>query len=404
MCGPWFRVITKAVKDMSPHDGPLFYASTTPEQQNAWLSQFNAQHDQVVAGMAMPLPSDVIQHQESKSHKRVKHVDVRHAYTEPVSPISDWTWVESDFSMMDNSYSEEAFEFLLAFYGVLGFPTRGPLAKMWRKMCVVAGSAGPNSAYSRANGDTFLFTSGFLNASGRDDTAVNNYVINAWLMMTAVLRMANVGLDTPLEVVVKIAKLVRAAMVGDDLLAAVHKSLDATIIPAVAEEGGFQNKILYRSDVTHCVFLGMRLYPCAVFDGTYLRHRLLWGKQLGRCLYKLGWQREASLDTLAWAKGVAWAQLVANPHVPILKAYCVSVLQKTRNVKMKVPRDLSKYRLPEVREAYVSTNQTLDMIGDVYGISWEEIQEAERQLMGVPTLPAFLSSRIIDRLVRVDMA
>jgi len=305
--------------------------------------------------------------------------------------------------MMDNSYSKECFDFLCTFYEILGFPSDGMLNKMWRSMGKVHGKA----RYGVSNVDNFR--AGYVNASGRDDTAVNNAVVNAWLIFVGVLALAGVRDEAVLTcdyaLALRVFSEIKMGVVGDDLLGKLPERYRGSMdrFTAVASEAGFSNKLQIKNSLLETIFLGCRPYPCATKDGSEWRHSLRFGKQLGRSMYKMGWQRCPTVDRLAWGKGNAWASLIADPHVPILRAYCLSILRKTNGVGMKISQDIyKKIRLPEAREIVLQTPDTYAMMHAVYGVSVSEIDELEAYLLADHPLPSLISHRTMDRIFMVD--
>lgn len=305
---------------------------------------------------------------------------------------------------MDNSYSRGVFLFLRKLYRILGFPKRGFVAALWWKLARVKGRI----SY---DGDVRNFTAGYVNASGRDDTAVNNAVVNAWLSFLGwlsaghaaagrVFSLDNIDQQFCTELVAQM----RIGIVGDDLAGAVPFRWQrfSDQVEQLAESGGFSCKLTFVQHVDEIIFLGMRPYPVAVYEDGVYRRRLRWGKQLGRCLYKAGWQLQPTVDALAWGKGVAWATLIGDNHVPILRAFALAVLSRTDGVKMKVPTDLWRYHLTERREQRVITTDTVDMMIRVYGVNLRDIEDVESAFLSAPQLPCILSHPTLDRIMAVD--
>lgn len=406
LTGPWCRQLTKQVKHMLSIDGPVYYASDTPEGQNEWinreypLSGDSCQpcHVQMaVDGATVKAPGRKF---TAKNRPKTSWAGVtRHVQFRPTR-----AYPMNDYSMMDNSYSKEAFRFLRAFYRKLGFPKTGLVANLWWQLGKVSGKL-------THHGERKKFEAGYVNASGRDDTAVNNAVINAWLSFLGWLAAGHaaegLAFSIPtldVQVCRRMAAEMRIGIVGDDLGGAVplRWRQHTQAVEDIAAEGGFSCKMSYANNVDELVFLGMRPYPVAVLEDGVFRKRLRWGKMLGRCLYKLGWQLQPTVDALAWGKGVAWATLIGDNHVPILRAYALAVLRRTEGINMKVPTDLWKFHLTEEREQRVLTTDTFDMMQRVYGLDYVAIDQLERAFLELPELPCVISHPSLDRVLEVD--
>jgi len=80
----------------------------------------------------------------------------------------------------------------------------------------------------------------------------------------------------------------------------------------------------------------------------------------------------------------------------------MAVMERTEGVKMKVPRDLWRYRLLEKREQRVITNETFEMMARVYGLSYPEVAAAESALLNAPPLPCVVSHPCLVRILEVD--
>jgi len=406
--GVWCRPLTHAFKAACGPKSPLFYASADPDTQNLFL-------DQVFRPVRVAI-GEVAQasvHNASMTNCKQISAGLTATVSETVAPVADaldlqeWHVLESDFTSMDSSYSKGAFSFLAELYSVLGMPIgkhdrRSLLKQVWHKLgnVTVSGSIGFGQFYRRHIGP--------VNASGRDDTAINNFVVNAWMFMVGVIQFAGYThpKDVDVAVVAAIVAKFHSAFVGDDMITFCHKSLDhvslSTHLESASNQGGFEMKMLVKSDPCRAVFLGLQPYQVVeLIDGEpWLR--MVWGKQVGRCIGKIGWQRVPSVDRFAWLKGIAWATLISDGHVPVLRAWALSVLFQLRDVRMKVPCDLWKRRLPTVRREYVVIPATYHTLEASYNLPADDFKGAETALCEVEELPAMIMDCTIAQMVAID--
>jgi hypothetical protein len=241
--------------------------------------------------------------------------------------------------------------------------------------------------------------------SGRPDTSIGDGYVNMITLIRGICLYHGITAQTPISEVKRIAGLVRIAFCGDDVNA--HYPSEWTgimqYLARYQNECGLTIKLIERERLTDCVFLGMRPFPCAVLEADgKIRIRIRWGKQPGRFLFKAGWQRQPTVDGLAWAKGNAWATFIANNHVPILRSFALSILRKTTGVAMKIPMDLWKYRMPKDREQRFLIPETYDVFEQVYGLSYAEITECERRLLKISNLPSLVYDYAVSRMICID--
>jgi len=425
--GEYMRPMTGAIKVM--FSDCIYYASRSPEANDAFLASMwefeGATYDPCLTPSHVDQVSVIAPGATFKAATPIVLTTTDRARLDPTStPLLPTTadarnleeyntlfrgtaqgghhYIMSDYSKMDSSYSDDCFEFIEYVYTTMGFPKKGLIHALWKAMAKIHGDVKGHK-----------FKTSAANASGRDDTAVNNALINGVLTALGLIVMI---LDCsiqelmlkPLEKVREVTEQFKCGIVGDDLMGAIpsswrhhFKGSAPSRMQTFAEEGGFTNKLTSSSDIYQCVFLGNRPYPCAVpRDGGWV-HTIRWGKQLGRCLYKIGWQRQPTVDALAWGKGVAWATLIANPAVPVLRAYCLSVMRKTEDVRMKIPAELWKFRLPESRTTQLVTHKSFEMMERVYGLNQQEVLALESLLL-VAALPSTIAHPSLDKIFSVD--
>jgi len=209
-----------------------------------------------------------------------------------------------DFSMFDRTHSDASWRFMESLYGWHG-EIFAEVMKAWR---APRGTCGP-----------FIYKGPVMNASGRDDTALANAVLNGfatYLSVTAAWFSISVRNVTVAHIRAMRA-IFRLGVCGDDSLAKlprVDAARQAQLRAAIAAnlaEFGFEAKICSSEDILDVVFLGMRPY-CT-------RSGKLWGRTIGRAAYKFGWCIKAEeRDVMAWVTGVADAVVHTCTHVPVL--------------------------------------------------------------------------------------
>jgi len=261
--GPWVKPMVKKLKKLWHDENVIFYGSSSPEALHKWLQ----------------------------------------------SLISDgqrqYFWC--DFKMFDNTHSVDSWTFMEKLYRRWGVDE----ARFWDVMeawRAPRGRCGP-----------FKYQANVMNASGRDDTALANGVLNGiamFLSITAAWNRVDVK-DVTLEMVRHARTFLKLSVCGDDSLGS---------LPMVSEERmaelrrdisygisqfGFEAKLFSSEKLYDSVYLGMRPYPTS--KGWF------WGKTIGRSTYKMGWALlKNDMDLAAHITGVADMHVLCSSHVPVL--------------------------------------------------------------------------------------
>lgn len=215
-----------------------------------------------------------------------------------------------DFAMFDRTHSRLSWDFVERLYRQIP----GLSSDFWKVLLAwrrPRGTMGP-----------IRFRAHTMNASGRDDTALANAVLNGVCMLLSVsAALHGVAVRELTEaMVLETMREVDIAVCGDDTLGFMPqrpKSEMAEIIRRVGENialFGFSAKLDYSECLWKAVFLGMR--PAPVGD------HLEWAKTAGRAIYKLGWKLDPSGDGAAWAHGVHEAMARAYCNTPVLYEIC----------------------------------------------------------------------------------
>lgn len=222
-----------------------------------------------------------------------------------------------DFSMFDNTHSEETWALMESLYGDHGVDFKAVL-NMWRAPC---GKIGP-----------FKYQAKVMNASGRDDTALANAVLNGIATFLS-LCCALVGKDlselTRSDVYASMPRIV-LSVCGDDSIGKVLGLSDVSAFRAAFNAQirafGFEAKLETAKELSKAVYLGMRPYPTAA--GWF------WGKTIGRATYKMGFvQKPMQRDVMAHITGVADMHCLCSRHVPILYDLAAKICELRQGAK-----------------------------------------------------------------------
>lgn len=267
MAGPYLKPLVggygvKGLKGVWNWENWIFYASVAPSTLNKWLKR--------------------------------------------VSGAVSWFW--SDYSAFDATYSAEAWAVLESVYRRC-YPNADP--DFWR---AIGAWRQPHGKIALRKEEVSVeYFAEVCNASGRDDTALANAMLNG-LVLSMSFAAALCGVPVSKlerEHMLVAADLVDIAIVGDDSLVACK--FDVSKYRSAVEKNirsfGLDATVETSEDLCDVTFLGMMPYPVA--------GQLYWGPTIGRRLYKAFWQREPVGNLAAWSKGVA-QQLSMFANVPIL--------------------------------------------------------------------------------------
>lgn len=412
--GPHMRPLTHWFKKACRHDACVYYASDTPENLNYWVNQFYQPGD--ISTESSPeedrYQAVELVHSGKAYNKKVKQYDREEL---PHRPLPKWfglfRCVCTDFTMMDCSFDGPAFTFARRVYEHLGFPRHGRVSALWKAW------AKPTLVTRLPNGKKIRMKPGHINASGRDDTALVNFVINSTLTFLGWLSAhlcAQGGTGDiadmramPESELRDFVRQVRIAIVGDDQCSVLPAALvkHAQHAADFAARGGFTAKVAIFDDILEVVFLGRRPVPTSVWRAGGWVPELRWASQAGRMLYKSGWQRIPTAANASWMKGKAFMEFLINSHMPISRAVFKATLSCLEGVNMVQPADFRIKPVPEIRVATRPNDDTWRFLMLVYGLDRRTVQECEHALLTqVQTLPGVFSHPAIDRIMAVDLA
>ncbi len=263
VAGPYLKPLVGRLKKIWNEDNWCFYASVDPAKIDKWLNR--------------------------------------------VSGAASFFW--SDYSAFDSTWSDESWKMVESIYHSI-YPDAHPdfwkVLRAWRK---------PHGKIRVREplGVTVEYAAGVCNASGRDDTALANALLNGIVLM---MSFAAAWFGIPVSAVkalhiAVVRELVDIAVVGDDSLVACKFDVQPYMaaIKTGIESFGLIVEAQCSRDLVDVTFLGMMPYPVG---GKYY-----WGPTIGRRLYKAFWQREPVGNLPAWTRGVA-RQLKLYQCVPVL--------------------------------------------------------------------------------------
>jgi hypothetical protein len=262
IAGPFLRSFLHAVKAEWGLDGPIFYASTSPVQLQAWLEQCTKDGQKTVF------------------------------------------W--ADYTMFDVTHNDDTWDFVRWLYQKDGDPLFKKVLDAWQR--------------PRGTIRGFRYRGSSMNASGRDDTALANAILNGFAMSLSAVAAylgCSVWALTPMSVQ-RCLGFIRIAVCGDDSLGWAPAMSDL-------ERSAFLQRL--RQNIALFGFKAKAFASDRPEDGVFLAHRPLvvagryvWSRTLGRCLYKLGWQVGVSsgTDSAAWMHGVFDMHSRISMHVPVL--------------------------------------------------------------------------------------
>ncbi|APG78135.1 RNA-dependent RNA polymerase [Hubei yanvirus-like virus 1] len=260
--GPYLKPLVQRLKETWSWEHWLFYASVSPEKLDKWLNKHRG--------------------------------------------ATSWFW--SDYSSFDSTYSAHTWRMIERFYQQIYPEAPESLWKAlnaWRK---------PHGKVRSHRDDAKLeYFAPIMNASGRDDTALANALVNGIVLalsFTAVL--AGKSIESLEEAdVLWASRQFSIAVVGDDSLVACSFDVRPLVgaIEGKIRRFGLVAKCFSSEELCDVTFLGMMPYPVA--------GDLYWGPTIGRRLYKAFWQADPKGNLPAWTLGVA-KQLALYQCVPVL--------------------------------------------------------------------------------------
>lgn len=278
VAGPCLKALTTAVKHYWNWENHIFYAATSPDDLDAWL--------------------------RANQH------------------ASCWVWC--DYTMFDCTHNDETWSFIEPLYHQA--LSVDAVNTQYFQECLRGWRRPRGKAKIKENGliKTIIFIGIAMNASGRDDTALVNVLLNGFAMFAA-LAACHYNIDVRQLTIAQLhaaSDCFRLAVVGDDSLAAcpeatidgLHWASNAARmrLSNCVARFGFKAKVGSSPRIVDAVFLGCRPYRAA---GDWW-----WGPTLGRRLYKHHVCLNTAANPIAWLNGVAEMEALCFGFVPIIGA------------------------------------------------------------------------------------
>ncbi len=350
IAGPYLKPLVGRLKKVWNERHWVFYASVEPEKLDQWL---NLNHS-----------------------------------------ANSWFW--SDYKAFDATYSEAAWDMIEGFYHMI-YPDAPAL--FWRVLAIWRSPQGV--IHSRRTLNSIRYKSDVCNASGRDDTALANALLNG-----IVLALSFAGAlcgrkieDLTVDDLTHASNLVKIAVVGDDSLVACYFDVSSVKdrIETNIRRFGLQVEAFCSSELVDVTFLGMMPYPVA--------GRYYWGPTMGRRMYKAYWQRDPVGNLPAWVKGVA-LQLAHYQCVPVMADLNDRVLELLDGHKATVI-GVDPDRIWAARGGKTPRwdSTTLDWVLRRYcraGLNRYQVQEDLRTIRSINRLPAIVHLWTLMAAVTLD--
>lgn len=295
----------------------------------------------------------------------------------------------SDYSMFDASHNEDTFSFIMQFYEQHRHDREFMrVLEAWK---VPKGTIGRNIKY---RGRT-------MNASGRDDTALLNALLNGIAMVlsvTASWYRIPVRDVKPADVL-RISQDLCLSVCGDDALGFLPPVSPDRAREFIAharsnlKKFGFDAKMFASNRLEDAVYLGHRPLPV---DGVWY-----WTRTLGRCLYKLGYQADVSGDPRAHFHGICKMHDVCSKHVPVLADITQKYLECFKGYKCNefVPDQNKPWETMGVFGPDHYSQDTIDALARAYTVSRGPLRGDLEQLRDVTVTAADIRA-CIDHCVK----
>jgi DNA-directed RNA polymerase subunit RPC12/RpoP len=332
--GPYLKPLIQRLKAAWHVNNMIFYGSTAPEVLDQWLNK--------------------------------------------IAVMRSFFW--ADFSAFDATFTALVWRFIESLYERI---YDGKPEALWKALNVWRQPIG--KAWSRKDDVAFTWKSPVCNASGRDDTALANAILNGTVLslsICAAINSVEVEDLTP-AMISSMRSTTRISVVGDDSLVGfdfdIHPYADA--IERNIRRFGLSVKAQHSTELMDVTYLAM--FPLPVKGEGWF-----WAPTIGRRLYKAFWKKEEDGNGPAWCRGVA-QQLALCRHVPILYEMAIQVDELL--VGGKITREVvDEYRTWAARieqtPHYDAT--TVNALCKRYSVTTAQVFEDIRRIKSIKSLPA----------------
>lgn len=316
-------------------------------------------------------------------------------------------YIWCDYSMYDNTHSKASWAFMERLYrrSAVDAPDFWKVMDAWRQP---RGRIGP-----------FKYKARVMNASGRDDTALANGVLNGF---AAYLSACAAWLDIPLrsltpQMVEGCKAIIIMSVCGDDSLGSIPDCTQVRREKFCRDMAhnislfGFEAKLQASTKLYDAVYLGQRPYPT--------KAGWFWGKTIGRSTYKMGWIIDDKQDLLAHLTGIAEMHVLCSAHVPVLADIAQTIVRLRTGAK-RTPVQLDPNRPWEwtYKSGVPYDDLTLEAVVSIYncrrtpttgemnvfdtGVTIEEVRALIAEIQGIEQLPYIIRSPLWERMIWVD--
>lgn len=303
----------------------------------------------------------------------------------------------SDFTAFDSTFTDYSWDMIESIYRrvlVDTHPDFWIILKKWRRPV--------GSAISRKESVSIKFEAGTCNASGRDDTALANAILNGIATaLSLAAALAGVELEAlEYEHVYRASEALSISIVGDDSLVACVTDLKPfqSAYEANIRRFGMIVKAEIYDTVHDVTFLGQAPY-------TNSRGEWAWGPTIGRRLYKAGWKAERGGNYPAWLHGVA-GQNALYKNVPLLSDWAEVTLKLMKGQKRtEVAFDENRPWVGRDTTTFEYDQTTLDWVAFRYrkvGVSVPMILRDIKVLRSIERLPAVAHLESVQLMLSVD--
>jgi len=349
--GPYLKPLTKRLKQVWNADNWIFYASVKPDVLDKWLKE----------------------------------------------NIGSTSWFMSDYSAFDATYSKYSWQLIESLYRRI-YPDAPSsfweVLDIWRK---------PHGKRKLHKEDIKLeYQAEACNASGRDDTALANAILNGVVIsMSFAAALAGKEVSELNSEDLRFAsECTHIAVVGDDSLVACSFDVDQYKEAIIRNITGFG--MVVKPQTTHSVldltFLGMMPYLA--------NNRYTWGPTIGRRSYKAYWCVDPqACDLAAWTRGVA-QQIMLYCNVPVmydLACKIDSLLYGHKITKARAEEHSVWTQVDGPRDKWDA--QTLDWVAARYssaGLTVAQIREDLRTITTIRRLPCVVHLWTLSAAVALD--
>lgn len=309
---------------------------------------------------------------------------------------TSWFW--SDYSSFDSTYTDCAWDMIEEVYH-RAYPDAPAsfwaILREWRR---------PVSETRLHRDHLKVWYEGrTCNASGRDDTALANALLNGIVLalsFAAALagkEVAALGRDD----LALVRSLADITVVGDDSLVACQ--FDVDLYRATIERNirsfGLQAKVCTSTSVDEVTYLGMMPYD----HGLGAPQRYTWGPTIGRRFFKAYWMAEPDRHPESWLRGVA-KQMHLLRNVPLLHESSEVVLKLTRGHQLRPVRaDPDRVWDNRGEPAPHWTNSTLEQLCRRYrGLTMKALLTDLSTIRQIARLPAIVRLPSVELMLAQD--